>query len=115
MTVICGENIYQQMEQQINIGDRVRIISINKINELKAKDPHYWKKHGGMKIDGLFFNSEMIQYCGKTFIVSEKRNHEGQNRYNLEHVHRNAGISWHWNDAMLTLITPRIYGNELKD
>lgn len=77
------------MENKLKIGDRVKIR-----NDLK----------GGNIYGGLYFDSGMEQYNGKTYTITDVT---GANNYNLDI--KDSGYCWAWNDAMVELVEPESF------
>ena len=49
------------MEYRYNIGDTVRVLPYKQLKMTLADGCH--------ADDGLFFNRDMIKYCGRTFVI----------------------------------------------
>lgn len=75
-----------------NIGDTVKIIGLKKVKELvPGKYPHH-----EAEIGGIYFSTEMEEYCGTHQVISDGREITGAIIYNME------GISgWYFSEEMI--------------
>lgn len=58
---MCKNN--KQLQKRLKVGDRVKIISSEKVNSIKK-----------LGYDFMFgFNRSMFEYCGKEFVITHKK------------------------------------------
>ena len=78
------------------IGDNVTILSLDKLKN--RADDNYDDNYNDneLYIDGIYFVSNMISCCGKSFTIDQAFWHEGTDQY----IYRLMGKDWSFNDRM---------------